>query len=82
MSDTDEIAAEVREEAETPEQVRARKVAAFAAYGPRYERLADALLGADDPSFALAHLLVDHEARLDALGARLRHLEAAEAQKR
>jgi hypothetical protein len=57
-------------------EARARKVAAFAAHGPRYARLAEELIGTKDPMFALAHLVVDHEARIDGLVGRVAHLEA------
>lgn len=59
----------------TPEQVKSRKVEAFAGRDTRHARLAEALLGADDPVFAIASLLVDHEARLDLLVDRCGRLE-------
>lgn len=61
MSDTD------AETEETPEQAKARRVEAFAARGPRYRRWADAFIGADDPIFAIACEVVDHELRIDGL---------------
>lgn len=43
--------------------------------GPRYHHLARVLLESPDPQTAIAHLLGDHEARLDILGAKVEHLE-------
>lgn len=43
---------------------------------PRYDRLAAELLAAPDPVTAIAHLLGDHEARLDGAMERIKHLEA------
>lgn len=44
--------------------------------GPRYDALAAALLASDNPVKAIAHLLGDHEARLDIAIGRIAHLEA------
>lgn len=43
---------------------------------PRYDRLAAELLAAPDPVTAIAHLLGDHEARLNGAMERIKHLEA------
>lgn len=43
---------------------------------PRYDALAGVLLASDNPVKAIAHLLGDHEARLDIAIARITHLEA------
>lgn len=56
--------------------VPAKKVHAFALQSGRHARLAEQLLGAPDPVYAIASLLVDHEARLDALSRRLDAVEA------
>lgn len=48
---------------------------AYETVGPRYEALALALMEAPDLGRAIASLLGDHEARLDILGERVRHLE-------
>ena len=44
--------------------------------GERYHHLARTLLDAPDPVVAIAHLIGDHEGRLDAVVARVVHLEA------
>lgn len=56
-------------------EMRARKVAKFAERSGRHRRMAETLLGMDDPVYAIADLLVDHESRLDALAAAQRALE-------
>lgn len=43
--------------------------------GPRYEALAQLLMDAPDPVRAIASLIGDHEARLDALAERLHSVE-------
>lgn len=43
----------------------------------RYDKLAETLMAAPKPVKAIAHVVGDHEGRLDALAARLAHLEAA-----
>lgn len=50
--------------------------------GERYDRLAELLLSSAQPVKAIAHLLGDHEGRLDALVRRLDHVEAALASRR
>lgn len=45
----------------------------------RYHRLAETLLASDNPTTAIAHLIGDHEARLDALAHAVGHLEAQRA---
>lgn len=52
---------------DTAAERQARRVEAFAARGPRYRRWADAFIGDDDPIFAIACELVDHELRIDGL---------------
>lgn len=47
----------------------------------RYDRLARTLLESPEPVSAIAHLLGDHEGRLDALVRRLDHVEAAQARR-
>lgn len=60
---------------ESAEQRWARWVEAFAARSGRHRRWAEAFIGSDDPVFAIACELVDHEARLDALAEQVRALE-------
>lgn len=60
---------------ETEEGRLARNIAAFAARGQRYARLAESLVGAKDPSFALAVEMVDLLARVDSMVERIAHLE-------
>lgn len=43
---------------------------------PRYTALAETLLATADPVAAIAHLLGDHEARLDGAFERITHLES------
>jgi hypothetical protein len=49
--------------------------------GERYDRLARTLLESPDPVTALAHLIGDHEGRLDALVRRLDHVEAVQTRR-
>jgi hypothetical protein len=42
----------------------------------RYDKLAEELLASDNPVKAIAHLIGDHEGRLDALADRLAAVEA------
>lgn len=48
----------------------------------RYDKLAKTLLSAPKPVKAIAHLIGDHEGRLDALVRRLDHVEAQLASRR
>lgn len=70
MSDTTD------EDVETLEQRRARRVEAFAARSGRHRRWAEAFIDDDDPIFAIACEVVDHEARLDALAETVERLAA------
>lgn len=44
--------------------------------GKRYDALGQQLLAAPDPFYAMAHLVGDHEARLDALVSRIARIES------